>query len=383
MPRIYLDNAATSYPKPPEVWQAVIDQGRTVGANAGRSSYRSAQTADTVLDGARVRLARLFGGHQDRVILTLNATDALNMALKGYLRADDHVVTSIMEHNSVRRPLAGLARQRHVQVTEVPADQNGRVDPDAVRRALTPRTRLVALLHASNVCGTIQPVGAIGRICKEHDVAFLVDAAQTAGSLDIDMKTLGVDMLAVPGHKGLHGPLGTGALLLAQGIDLAPWREGGTGSHSAEANQPSHLPDRLEAGSANVPGIAGLLAGLRYLEEVGLAAIREKVRGLARRLSSRLAEIPGLEVTGDRNLEGREAIFPVRLQGYRPDELSALLDSAYGIEARSGLHCAPGAHQALGTFPDGSVRISPGPFTTDEEIDTVATALEELSAGGR
>ena len=381
MRRIYLDNAATSFPKPPEVWQAVVDQGRDVGANAGRSSYRNAAAAGRVLQQARVRLARIFGGVEERVVLTLNATDALNMALKGYLRRGDHVVTSVMEHNSVLRPLAGLVKECGVNVTRVPADQVGRVDPEAVLRAFTPRTRLVALLHASNVCGTLQPVEEIGRASRERGTAFLVDAAQTAGIRDIDMKTLGIDLLAVPGHKGLLGPLGTGALLLAPGVDLAPWREGGTGSRSAEDRQPTTLPDRLEAGSPNVPGIAGLAAGLRYLEEVGLPAIRDKLCGLARRLYARLIEIPGLRVGGDTNLEAREAIFPIRLEGYRPDELGVLLDAAYGIEVRSGLHCAPGAHEALGTSPDGSVRLSPGPFTTEEEIDAVATALEELATG--
>lgn len=381
MDRIYLDNAATSYPKPPAVWEAVLEAGRDGGANAGRSTYRTAQAASGVLDEARARLARLFGGASERVALTLNATDALNIALKGYLRPDDHVITSSMEHNSVRRPLAGLERDRGVRVTCVSADGVGRVDPEAVRRAITPRTRLVALVHASNVCGTIQPVEAVGRICREHEVAFLVDAAQTAGSVEVDMRSLRIDLLAVAGHKGLLGPLGTGALLLGPDIELAPWREGGTGSLSADRDQPRNLPDRLEAGSANVPGIAGLAAGLRHLEEAGLTSVRSRLRELAERLYARLLEVPGLEQWGDPDLDKREAIFSIRLSGYRPDELGALLDAAYGIEVRSGLHCAPGAHEALGTFPDGSVRISPGPFTTEEEIDAVASALSELAAG--
>ncbi len=381
MRRVYLDNAATSYPKPPEIWDAVLKAGRDDGANAGRSSYRTAEAAGGVLDDARVRLARLLGGEPNRVVLTLNATDALNIALKGFLRPDDHVITSIMEHNSVRRPLAGLERERRVRVTEVPADRLGRIDPDAVRRAVTPGTRMVALVHASNVCGTIQPVETVGQICREHGIALLVDAAQTAGSLDIDMKALGIGLLAVPGHKGLLGPLGTGALLLAPEIELTPWREGGTGSLSTDRNQPTTLPERLEAGSPNVPGIAGLAAGLRHLETIGLAAIRQRLRTLSDRLYARLVEIPGIELGGDPDLDAREAIFPVRLAGYRPDELGILLDSAYGVEVRSGLHCAPGAHEALGTFPEGSVRISPGPFTTEGEVDAVAAALEDLAGG--
>lgn len=381
MNRIYLDNAATSFPKPAAVWEAVLEAGRDCGANAGRSTYRTAQAASGILDDARARLARLFGGAPERVVLSLNATDALNIALKGYLRPGDHAITSCMEHNSVRRPLAGLARDRGVRVSRVAADGVGRVDPDAIRRAITPGTRLVALVHASNVCGTIQPVEAVGRICREHEIAFLVDAAQTAGSVELDMPSVGIDLLAVPGHKGLLGPLGTGALILGPDIDLAPWREGGTGSLSAEQDQPRDLPDRLEAGSPNVPGIAGLAAGLRYLEDAGLASVRGRLRELAAHLYAQLVEVPGLEQWGDPDLGEREAIFSIRLPGYRPDELGALLDAAYGIEVRSGLHCAPGAHEALGTFPDGSVRISPGPFTTEEEIDALIAALTELAAG--
>lgn len=379
MNRIYLDNAATSFPKPLEVWEAVVEQGREVGANAGRSAYRSAQATDSVIDETRVLLARLLGGRPDRVILTLNTTDALNLALKGFVEPGAHVVTSIMEHNSVRRPLDGLARRRGVRVTTVGADRCGRVSVEDISAVLEPDTCLVALMHASNVCGAVQPIEQVGQLCRDRGVKLLVDAAQTAGSLPIHMADMGIDLLAVPGHKGLLGPLGTGALLLADDVDLNVWREGGTGSSSEELEQPAVYPDHLEAGSPNVPGIAGWRAGLRYIERVGLDAIRGHVERLARQLLNALEEIPGVEIGGP-ELPEREAIFPIRVEGYRADELAVVLDAGYAIEVRSGLHCAPGAHRALGTLPDGSVRISPGPFTTEVEIERLVAALSELAS---
>ncbi len=383
MKRIYLDNAATSFPKPEAVWAAVLEQGQHVGANAGRGSYSSAQAATQILEAARVRLARLFHGEPERTILTFNCTDALNIALKGFLDPGDHVVTSAIEHNSVRRPLAGLERERGVEVTMVAADARGLVDASALRAALRPNTKLVALLHASNVCGTIQPIAEVGEICRQRRVRFLLDAAQTAGSVDIDMEALGVDFLAVPGHKGLLGPLGTGALLVAEGVDVRAWREGGTGSSSADEKQPENYPAHLEAGSANVPGLAGLVASLTYLEGCGIAALRQRTQDVAARFFARLVDTPGLEIGGEPELERREPIFPVRLPKLRPDELAALLDASYGIEVRAGLHCAPGAHRALGTYPDGSVRISLGPFTSAADVDAAADALEEIAHSSR
>src|SRR5437868_5254282 len=296
---IYLDNAATSFPKPEEVYRAMDHFARHDLANPGRAGHKMALAAERALDDGRHRLNQFFHGEgPERFIFTLNGTDALNMAFKGVLTDGDHVITTDLEHNSVSRPLRQLELDGRVGVTRVPADGGGTIDPDAVRRAVTPRTRLIAVTHASNVLGTVQPVAAIGRLARERDLLFLVDAAQTAGVLPIDVQALAIDLLAFPGHKSLLGPTGTGALYVGPRARLRAWREGGTGGDSSSETQPGEFPYFLEGGTPNVLGIAGLMAGVKYVQEKGLEAIRRHEVALIECLSHRLDEIPGCRIFG-------------------------------------------------------------------------------------
>ncbi|RMF74141.1 MAG: aminotransferase class V-fold PLP-dependent enzyme, partial [Planctomycetota bacterium] len=373
--RRYLDNAATSFPKAPGVVEAVNTFLTNVGVSAGRSGFREALAAESLLKGARHNLRKLFGcGPEDHVVFGLNGTDALNTAIHGLLRPGDHVVTSAMEHNSVLRPLRTLVDAGRISLTIVEADPRSTiVTPDEVRNALRPDTRLVVMTHASNVTGALQPVAEVGALCREHNALMLLDAAQTAGHVPIDFGALPVDLIAAPGHKGLLGPLGTGVLVIRAGVEeqLAPLRQGGTGSLSEQPTQPRHLPDRLEAGSHNVPGVAGLAASSAWLLERGVSEIRAAEQHLAALLIDRLEACAGLRWFGPRD-ERRVAVFSVVIDGLEPAELSAILEQRFGILTRSGLHCAPLAHRTIGTAASGgTTRISPGPFTTTEDIDAV------------
>ena len=379
--RVYLDHAATSHPKPPEVWEAVLRVGRDLGGPAGRSAYAEAGEIDRSIERARGALARLLGGTPDRVAFTLNATDALNIALKGLLRTGDHVVTTDLEHNSVARPLRALEAERRIEVSRVRAAGDGTVDPGDIRRAIGPRTRLVAILHASNVSGARIPIPEIGRAARERGVLLLVDAAQTAGAFPIDLRRDLIDVLAVPGHKALLGPSGTGALLLGEGVEVPALREGGTGTHSESTEHPREYPQRLEAGSPNAPGIAGLAAGVEHLLERGVESVRAHLAALGRRLEEGLDGLPGLAWYGPRRSADREPIYPVNLDGYRPADLAAALESGFRVQARAGLHCAPGAHRALGTFPEGACRLSLGASSSMEDVDAALAALRELAKG--
>src|SRR5437764_489151 len=304
---IYLDNAATSFPKPEAVYQALDRFARQDLANPGRAGHKMALAAERALDDARHVLNQFFHGEgPERFVFTLNGTDALNMALKGVLAEGDHVVTTDLEHNSVSRPLRQMELDGRITLTRVRADGGGTIDPDAVRRAVTPRTRLVALTHASNVLGTVQPVAEVGRIAREHDLLFLVDAAQTAGVVPIDVQAAGIDLLALPGHKSLLGPTGTGALYVGARAKLRPWREGGTGGDSSTPTQPTDFPYYLEGGTPNVLGVAGLVAGLDFVEERGVEAIRRHEVELCDRLRLALSEMPGFEVYGQGDGARRE-----------------------------------------------------------------------------
>jgi len=333
---------------------------------------------DRALEQARVRLGRFFGASPERVVFTLNATDALNIAIHGSVRPGDHVVTTAMEHNSVLRPLEALRHDAGVEHTIVPADSRGRIDIDAFAAAITTRTSLAVVTHASNVCGTLQPVVEIAAICRERGVRLLVDAAQTAGLRPLDLRALGADLLAVPGHKGLLGPPGTGALLLADGVDVRPLRHGGTGSESQRTAQPLELPQRLEAGSPNGPAIAALAAGVAWIESRGVEALGTRLARLGARFATGLERIARVDSFGCASIAEREPLFSLRVSGIAPDELAAILDASFGIETRAGLHCAPHAHRALGSWPEGSVRVAPGVFTTDQEIDSLLDALVEI-----
>jgi cysteine desulfurase / selenocysteine lyase len=376
---IYLDNAATSFPKPESVYQALDRFARQSLANPGRAGHKMALAAEHVLDDGRHRLNRLLNGKwPERFVFTLNCTDALNMAFKGVLKRGDHVITSDLEHNSVSRPLVAMEKAGLIALTRVVADSDGFIDPDDVRKAIGPKTRLIAVTHASNVLGTVQPVAEIGKLAREKGLIFLVDAAQTAGVIPIDIQAMNIDLLAFPGHKSLLGPTGTGALYVAPHIQLGPWREGGTGGDSATPTQPAEFPYFLEGGTPNVLGIAGLTAGIQYVEAEGLEKIHEHETRLTERLWRRLDELGGFEVFGSRDMKRRVGTLSFRSHALPAADLGGILDQAFDVAVRPGLHCAPYIHKAIGSYPDGLVRVSPGPFNTADDIDRVADALKEI-----
>jgi cysteine desulfurase family protein len=377
---VYLDNAATSFPKPEAVYQALDRFARQDLANPGRAGHKMALAAERTLDEGRHLLNQLFHGKDpERFVVTLNCTDALNMAFKGVLADGDHVITTDLEHNSVSRPVRALELAGRIGLTRLRADGGGTLDPDAVRQAITPKTRLVALTHASNVLGTVQPVAEVGRVCREHDLLFVVDAAQTAGVVPIDVQEMHIDLLAFPGHKSLLGPTGTGALYVGPRARLRPWREGGTGGDSSSETQPRDLPYYLEGGTPNVLGVAGLSAGVRHVLAEGLDQIHAHEVALVERLWRRLDEMPGYHVYGHREHTRRVGTLSFRSEALPASELGGILDQAFDVAVRPGLHCAPYVHRSLGTFPDGTVRVSPGPFSTEADIDHLANALAEIA----
>jgi cysteine desulfurase / selenocysteine lyase len=378
---IYLDNAATSFPKPEAVYAALDAFARASLANPGRAGHKMALAAERALDDCRHLLNQFFHGKEpERFVFTLNCTDALNMAFKGVLREGDHVVTTNLEHNSVSRPLRAMELAGFITLTRVAADGGGTIDPDAVRHALTPRTRLVAMTHASNVLGTVQPVAEIGKIAREHELLFLVDAAQTAGAIPIDIREMQIDLLAFPGHKSLFGPTGTGGLYAGPRTKVKAWREGGTGGDSSSETQPREFPYFLEGGTPNVLGVAGLEAGVKWVQEQGLAKIHKHEVDLVERLWKQLDEMPGYEVFGHRDHSRRVSTISFRHRDIATGDLGGMLDTSFDIATRPGLHCAPYIHRSLGTFPDGTVRVSPGPFNTEEQIDRLVQALAEIAA---
>ena len=377
---IYLDNAATSYPPPESVYQALDAFARRSLANPGRSGHRMALGAERAIADGRHELNQFFHGKEpERWVFTLNCTDALNMAMKGLLVEGDHVVTTNLEHNSVSRPLRALELAGRITVTRLVADAGGTVDPDAVRAAITAKTRLVAMTHASNVVGTVQPISEIGRVARERNVLLLVDAAQTAGVLPIDVQAMHIDLLALPGHKSLMGPTGTGALYVAPGVEVVAWREGGTGGNSLSETQPRDYPHFLEGGTPNVLGIAGLTAGIRWVRERGLESIHAHEVALVERLWKRLDELGGYRVFGHRDHSRRVGTISFLHVGLSAPDMGGILDVEFDIAIRSGLHCAPFIHRAHDTVPDGAVRVSPGPFNTSEDIDALAAALAEMA----
>jgi cysteine desulfurase family protein len=372
---VYLDNAATSWPKPEAVYQAVEHFMRQVGATPGRGGHWREEEAARIADEARAAVAQLFNAvAASRVVFTLNATHAINMALKGLLRAGDHVITSSIEHNAVWRPLMALRRQG-VEVTAVRCAANGWLQPLDVEAAIRHNTRLVAVLHASNVLGTVLPVEEIGAIAHRHGSLLLVDAAQTAGAHTIDMAAMQIDLLAFAGHKGLYGPHGTGGLVVQPGVELDTWIEGGSGIESEREDMPDDLPARLEAGTQNAAGIAGLGAGVGFVLEQGVERIRAHELEMTRALIEELRGVPGLTMLGPRDVGRRTAVVAVTVDGYAPDQLAAVLDHAFDIASRAGLHCAPQAHRTAGTLACGALRFSPGWFTTPDEVEYAAQAL--------
>ncbi|MDZ4165138.1 MAG: aminotransferase class V-fold PLP-dependent enzyme [Smithellaceae bacterium] len=379
---IYFDHTATSFPKPAAVASAMRAFMNDVGASPGRSGHRLSIEAGRIVYNTRESLARLFNVADPlRVVFTLNATEGLNLALKGVLRPGDHAITSGMEHNSVMRPLRELEK-KGVAVTVARCSPGGRLDPMEVEKAIRTNTRLVVINHASNVTGTMMPVREVGRICREKGLLFVVDAAQTGGSVPIDVNADFIDLLAFTGHKGLLGPQGTGGLVIGERLDLRafkPLKQGGTGSRSEYEVHPDFLPDLCEAGTHNTPGIAGLGAGVDFVLAETVEKIHARQIALITRLMERIAEIPGLKITGEQRPEVPTVSF--NIEGLAPSEVGLILDEEYGILCRVGLHCAPAAHRTLGTFPDGTVRFGLGYFTREEEIDYAASALAEIARG--
>ncbi|MDH7569722.1 MAG: aminotransferase class V-fold PLP-dependent enzyme [Armatimonadota bacterium] len=382
MRRIYLDNSATSYPKPEAVYRALDHFMREVGASAGRGAYAEARWTEARIQECREAICQLIHAPKpERLIFTLNATDALNLAIRGVVKPGDHVVTSAMDHNSVLRPLNALQERGIITYTRVECSRTGEMDPDDLRRALRPNTRLIAMVHGSNVCGSLLPVVEVGKIARERGILCLIDAAQTCGAYPIDLSVWPVDLLAFPGHKGLLGPLGTGALYIGEGVELATVREGGTGSVSEKDTQPEMLPDRYEAGSHNAAGIVALLEGVRYLLDRGVEEVRAHKERLVARFLSRVTQIEGVTVRGPQQAERNAGVVSVTVEGLTPQQVANALDERYRVQTRPGLHCAPWAHRALGSYPAGTTRFSLGPFTTEEEIDTAAAALAEVAQG--
>ena len=379
---IYLDNAATSWPKPEEVYQA-SDEALRRGGNPGRSGHKLSLAAGRTVEEARILLAQIFNvSKPESIIFTLNTTDALNLAFKGILEKGDHVITSSMEHNSVARPLETL-KLNGVEVTKVASSPISGVDMQAVRAAIKENTRLMVFSHVSNVTGTVNPIAEIGKLCHEKGILFLVDAAQSAGVIPIDVEKMKIDLLAFPGHKSLLGPVGTGGLFIREGLSLKPIREGGTGSFSELLSQPEKMPDRYESGTLNTAGIAGLAAGVRFLLEQGVENLQEKEAILTNRLLEGISKISGITVFGPPPGKLRTGVVSLLIKGVEPTQAAIILDTVFDIAVRAGLHCAPDAHRTVGTLKTGgTVRFSIGAFNTEEEIDFCLEVLHSIAKEG-
>ena len=379
--RIYLDNAATSWPKPEAVYAAVENYQRTLGVAAGRSAYQSADAVARLVDQARASVARLINSADpSRVTFAFNGTDALNIAIHGTLSRADHVVTTVIEHNSVLRPLSELRRRCQIEVSYVDCDETGRIAPRDIASALRPNTRLIAISHASNVTGAIQPIDEIATMVAEHPALLLVDAAQSLGHVRVQVDA-GIDLLASSGHKGLLGPLGTGVLYVGPHAanSFNSFRQGGTGTASEDDRQPEVLPEKLESGNLNVAGIVGLLAGVNTIQQQGLETLRRHEVELTDYLMSKLAAFESVTIWGPPSARDRVGVVSFTIDGHDPHEVSALLDTIAGIETRSGLHCAPRMHKRLGTAEtQGTVRASLGPLNTAKDIDTLVNTLRMI-----
>ncbi len=380
---IYLDNAATSFPKPPAVAQAMLRYMTEVGASINRGVYSSAQDAGMTTLLLREGLCRLFH-HSDptHCILTSGNTMGLNMILRGWLRPGDHCLVSSMEHNAVMRPLQDLAAQG-VSFDRIPCDNAGRLDPEDIRPLIRPSTRLLVMAHGSNVGGAIQDAAAVGRICREYGIPFVLDAAQTAGHWETGFAEMGLSALSVPGHKGLMGPSGIGALLLSPDFakGLSPLITGGTGSASDSELQPAYMPDRFESGTPNLPGIYGLQAAVDFVLEIGVEALRRREEELTGLFLDGLRGIPQIRLAGPWGTDNRAGVVSIDFQQMDNAEAAFRLEQEFGILTRCGLHCAPSAHQTLGTFPQGTVRFSVGWFTTPEEVSAAVEAVGRMAAG--
>jgi cysteine desulfurase / selenocysteine lyase len=378
---IYFDNAATSWPKPPQVKEAMVRFMDEIGANPGRSGHRLSIEAARVLYEAREALSICFHvKDSSRIVFTHNATESINLALKGLLKPGDHVITSSMEHNSVMRPLREL-EEKGVELSIVPCSPKGILDPEEVEKEIRSGTRMVVLNHSSNVTGTLLPIREVGQIARKHNLFFLVDAAQTAGAYPIDVEREGIDFLAFTGHKSLYGPQGTGGLVIGVRInekEMIPLKQGGTGSRSEFEEQPDFLPDRFESGTPNSIGIAGLLAGTRFVLEKGVEQIRKHEMSLVQKLIDGLKEFPKIRLYGPENGQDRTATLSFNVAHLSPSEAAFRLEREFEILCRPGLQCAPAAHRTIGTFPEGTVRFSLSYFNSEEHIDQALQAVSHL-----
>jgi cysteine desulfurase family protein len=374
----YLDNAASTWPKPDGVAEAMIEAVRDYGANPGRGGHQLSMKASKIVYKTRVKLAQLFSvKNPNDIIFASNATMALNQAIKGFVKPGMHVITTSLEHNSVRRPLEFLKRTAQIDITYITPSNKASTIKE-IAKAIRKETGMIVVSHASNLLGTIIPVAEIGQFAYDHNICFLVDASQSAGVLPIDVEKMHIDMLAFPGHKGLYGPQGTGGLYVNSEIELVPLLHGGTGSQSEAIDQPSTRPDRFESGTLNTPGIAGLLAGVEFVLETGVEVIHQKEKKLADKAVELLTSFPGIEIIGkDLELE-RLGVISFTMAGVEATELAYILDQEYGIAVRAGFHCTPLAHETAGTIETGAVRISFGYFNEEEDVDKLAGALEEI-----
>ncbi|OGQ99028.1 MAG: hypothetical protein A2505_11220 [Deltaproteobacteria bacterium RIFOXYD12_FULL_55_16] len=379
-PPIYLDNAATSFPKPPEVVEAICRLVKEISLSPGRSAHRFSLAASRVIFAARELTADFFGcPDSSRVVFTSNVTEALNVGLFGLLAPGDQVLTTGMEHNSVMRPLRYLEKTRGISLAILPTSATGAIDPDDIPKRLNSKTRLIIINHLSNVTGSLADLAAIGK--RKGGALLMVDAAQSAGVFPLEMEAAEIDFLAFTGHKGLFGPTGTGGFLLRPGLKLPPLKMGGTGSNSEQEEQPQLMPDCYESGTPNTLGIGGLAAGLEFIRRTGRETIRLKEEHLTRLLLEGASQIPGLTVHGPPAGAERGAVVSLTMAGRSTADLAFLLDRQYGVMARAGLHCAPAAHRSVGTFPQGALRLSPGFFNTEAEIQFVLAALEQIGIG--
>lgn len=380
MKYIYLDNASTTFPKAPNVANAMSDYLTNYGININRGSYALAYDVEDIIYTTRQRLNNVFNGHDpSHVIFTQNVTMSLNMVIKGLLKSGDHVLVSTMEHNAVMRPLTQLL-DNSITFDVIPCDVTGSIKIDAIESLIRPNTVAIIINHASNVCGTIQPIQSIGALCKAHNLHFIVDAAQTAGVIPINVKACHIDALCFTGHKGLLGPQGIGGIILTKEIaqTLTPLIAGGTGSFSHLETIPTHMPDAFEAGTLNLPGIIGLNEGLTYIESVGMKNIHNHELTLTKTFLEGLRSITGINIIGKQDIQDRTAVVSITIDSMDPASIAYELESTYHIMTRVGLHCAPRAHQTLGTYPEGTVRFSFGYANTLEEVDMALSALHTI-----
>ena len=376
---IYLDNAATSFPKPKEVATAVYDFMVNNGTSSGRGSYKKAMQSDYIVYECRKLIGKLFNfDNPKKVIFTSNVTDSLNIAMRGILKENDHVITSSLEHNAVWRCLKTLERDINIKIDTVECSKDGITNQQDIKKYIKKDTALIVFTQASNVLGTIQPIREIGAIAREHNIPFLVDSAQSAGAMKIDVKEDNIDILAFTGHKSLLGPMGTGGLIINTDIDIKPLKAGGTGGDSAYEYQPDYYPNHLETGTSNVSGIAGLREAIKFLNKEGIENIHNKEKELTKYALEKLETVKDIEIYGPRDCEKMLSVISFNIKDKRPEDVGSILDQKYDIMLRAGLHCAPTAHSVIGTKERGTLRIGLGYFNEKEDIDKLVEALNNL-----